>query len=384
VNDSSGHAAGDHLLQAVGRRIKHVVGENAFVARFGGDEFAIILTEDDIQPDQLINSLKELLDAFRKPFNIGNADAVVGLSIGVTNYPEHGTDIGTLMCNADIAMYAAKSDGKNRVRFFTPEMQDVVNTHHQLHTKLRRALKEGDIKPYFQPKVCAQTGKATGCEALARWRTADGQFISPGDFIPIAEQTGLILDLGEQVFRQSAIQAYKWSASGIAHTIAVNVSPHQLRHPGFVKQLQEILAETGARAEWLELEITENAMMDDIAHAIAVVDRLSALGFRIAIDDFGTGHSSLSYLKNFRINTLKIDLSFVRDITTDTQSKAIVHSIVSLGKGLNLTIVAEGVETAEQVAILAEYGCTTLQGYYFGKPMSAEQYEEWYQAQLQD
>ncbi len=381
VNDSSGHAAGDRLLQSVGRRIKCIIGDDAFVARFGGDEFAIILSEGNNEPGYLQQKLNELLIAFREPFSIGNADAVVGLSIGVTSYPEHGTDIGALMCNADIAMYAAKEDGKNRVRIFTSEMQDGVNTRHQVHTKLRKALREGEIRPYFQPKVCAITKMPVGCEALARWQTQDGEFISPADFIPIAEQTGLILELGEQVLRQSAIQAYEWFASGLLPTIAVNVSPHQLRHPDFIEQLIKILEETGAQAEWLELEITENAMMDDVEHAISVIDKLSSLGFRVAIDDFGTGYSSLSYLKTFPINTLKIDISFVRDITHDSQSNAIVRSIISLGKGLGLSIVAEGVETLEQAEILSESGCTTLQGYYFGKPMDARQYEEWFHLQ---
>ena len=377
VNDSAGHAAGDQLLKAVGNRIRRIVGNDAFVARFGGDEFAIIFEDTTSTSEQLSSTLENLLIAFREPFHLLDVEAVVGLSIGVTSYPEHATDVGTLMCNADIAMYASKTAGKSRLRIFTPEMQNGVNTRHQVETKLRRALKYGEIDLCYQPKICAKTRTTTGCEALARWRTSDGNYIPPGEFIPIAEQSGLIIPLGELVFHRAAEQACKWRAEGITSAIAVNVSPHQLRHPRFLEQLQNTLEETGAEADWFELEITEYAMMDDVDYAIKMIDKLSKIGFQIAIDDFGTGYSSLSYLKNFQIDTLKIDLSFVRDVTHDSQSNAIIRSIVSLGTGLGLNVVAEGVETEEQAAILTKAGCTELQGYFFGRPMDAQQYMEW-------
>ncbi|MCA9184002.1 MAG: EAL domain-containing protein, partial [Planctomycetales bacterium] len=217
---------------------------------------------------------------------------------------------------------------------------------------------------------------------LARWRTSSGEYIPPSDFIPVAEQTGLILPLGEVVFQLAAEQACRWFRQGIAPHIAVNVSPHQLRHPRYIEQLDDVLKQTGASADWFELEITEYAMMDDVVHAVSVIETLSARGFRVAIDDFGTGYSSLSYIKSFPIHTLKIDLSFVRDVTHDFQSNAIVRSIVSLGTGLGLTIVAEGVETAEQASVLTEAGVSILQGYYIGKPMSAQQYESWLEEQV--
>ena len=284
------------------------------------------------------------------------------------------------MCNADIAIYAAKSAGKNRVRVFTPEMQDGVTMRHQVQTKLRRALADGDIRLWYQPKVCADSRQSMGCEALVRWRTKDGKFVPPSEFIPIAEQTGLIVMLGELVFQLAAEQACEWAALGIPPCIAVNISPHQLRHPRFADQLQATLDATGAKAEWFELEITEHAMMDDVDHAISVIEELACLGFRVAIDDFGTGYSSLSYLKCFQIHTLKIDLSFVRDVTHDPPSTAIVRSIVSLGAGLGLTVVAEGVETPEQASLLAEIGCNVLQGYHIGKPMTPEDYLAWLNA----
>jgi EAL domain-containing protein (putative c-di-GMP-specific phosphodiesterase class I) len=273
-------------------------------------------------------------------------------------------------------MYSAKTMGKNRIRFFSPEMEDSVNNRHRIQTMLRQALKESTISPVYQAKVCSKTGKMVACEALARWRTEDGTFISPAEFVPIAEHTGMILQLGNLVFRKAAQQAVKWRRAGRELNIAVNISPNELRNVGFVDQLQKTLEETQAEPSWFELEITEYAMMEDVEHAMKVVHRLSDLGFRIGIDDFGTGYSSLSYLKHFHIHTLKIDRSFVSDITRKRKSEAVVHSIVSLGQGLGLSVVAEGVETAEQAALLRQIGCDEMQGYFFGKPMTAEQLEE--------
>jgi diguanylate cyclase (GGDEF)-like protein/PAS domain S-box-containing protein len=377
VNDSAGHGAGDLLLQSVGRRIQREAGKDAFVARFGGDEFAIILTGTEDHKQEQSAMLERLLVSFREPFRFAHLEAIVGLSVGVTSYPEDGVDADSLMCNADIAMYAAKSAGKNRVRQFDPAMQNSVNLRQQLHVKLRRALADGEIQLAFQPKVLAGSRQPDGCEALVRWQTADGRFIPPSEFIPIAEQTGLIIPLGEMVFQLAAEQAHAWNAAGITPSIAVNVSPHQLRHPRFLEQLVTTLTTTKANATWFELEITEYAMMDDIDYAITVIDELERLGFHVAVDDFGTGYSSLSYLKNFNIHTLKIDLSFVRDVAYDSQSRAIVQSIVSLGSGLGLTVVAEGVETVEQAESLADLGCDVLQGYLIGRPMPAAEYLKW-------
>ncbi|MEZ6115731.1 MAG: EAL domain-containing protein [Pirellulaceae bacterium] len=377
VNDSTGHSAGDQLLQAVGRRIQQAVGCNAFIARFGGDEFAVIMPHEDAQADSVQQVLDHLLTTFREPFKLDDSEAIVGISIGVTRFPDHGHDVDALMCNADIAMYSAKASGKNRVCVFTPDLQDSVTFRHQVQTNLRRAMVDNEIWLLFQPKIHATDGRPIGCEALVRWKTRDGKNIPPSDFIPVAEQTGLILPLGELVFLLAAQQACHWHAKGVLPNVAVNVSPHQLRHPRFTEQLLAILERTGAKAEWFELEITEHAMMDDVTHATTVIERLASLGFRIAIDDFGTGYSSLSYLKTFRIHTLKIDLSFIRDLTNDPHSEAIVRSIVSLGTGLGLSVVAEGVETAAQADVLRDVGCDVLQGYLIGRPMTAEDYVNW-------
>lgn len=375
INDYAGNANGDLLLLAIRDCIQNALGKQAFVSRFGGDEFAVVLV-DECASHSLV-PYERLRQSLREPFPLTEAEAQMSVSIGVARFPEHGRTFEELMTKADAAMYAAKSLGKNQVVLFSPELQTEIEARQKVRSKLRRALDDGEIELWFQPKVDAQTGVHVGCEALARWRTPNGEYIPPGQFVPIAEQTGLISPLGSKVFQLAAEQAYNWRAAAMQTNIAVNVSPHQLRRPRFVQQLKEILAETGAQAGWFELEITENAVMDDVSHAIKVMDELSELGFRIAIDDFGTGYSSLSYLKNFSIHTLKIDLSFVRDLMRDQHSDAIVRSIISLGTGLNLTLVAEGVETVEQAEFLRDAGCDILQGYLISRPVPHQKYVEW-------
>lgn len=377
TNDSLGHACGDHLLQLVGDRIRAIMGPDIFVSRFGGDEFALIIEDRHFPHAEQFSLLDDLLTAFRAPFEIDRNIVSVGLSIGVSRCPTDSRDTGTLMRNADIAMYEAKSSGKHSVREYCPEMQDNVNLRHRVQSKLRDALSDGEIELYFQPKIASDTYELVGCEALARWRTTDGSFIPPSDFVPIAERTGMIIALGDLVFEMAAENACRWEGSSVPPKIAVNVSPNQLRHHRFISDLKNTLKRTGAKAEWFELEITENAVMEDVDLAIQVIDQLVEMGFQVAIDDFGTGYSSLSYLKSFKIDTLKIDLSFTRDVTVDRQSEAIVRSIVSLGSGLNLSVVAEGVETAEQAEVLQTMGCTTLQGYFIGRPMAEDDYLAW-------
>lgn len=377
VNDTHGHAVGDELLQKVGKRLQAAFGNRATVARFGGDEFAVLLTGEASRPDRLSQSLERLFDQFRLAFQLQQTEALVGVSVGVTHFPEHATDLTALMCNADIAMYEAKCSGKNHARTFDSQMQDAVETRHQVQTKLKRALREGEIELWYQPKICARTQQPKGCEALARWRTAEGEFISPGKFIPIAEQNGLIIPLGLEVVALAAKQACDWRENGIEPDIAINISPQQLRHPRFFQQLTDVLRRHGAEPQWFELEITEHAVMSDVALATATIKDLTNAGFRVGIDDFGTGYSSLSYLKNFEIHTLKIDLSFVRDLTVDSRADAIIRSIISLGAGLDLNVVAEGVETSDQANRLKDLGCDILQGYFFGRPMPCCEFETW-------
>lgn len=378
VNDNSGHADGDRLLHAMGERIQAVLGPHAFVSRFGGDEFAAVVVDRESGPD--LEQYERLRQALREPFPLSEVEAQMTVSIGIARFPTHGTEIDILMRSADAAMYSAKSLGKNQVVQFSTELQADITARQQVRSKLRKALDDGEIELWFQPKVDARTNIPVGCEALARWRTPSGEYIPPSRFIPVAEQTGLISLVGHKVFQLAAEQAVRWRASGIDIDMALNVSPHQLRHPRFVEQLQQILEETSARPAWFELEITENAVMEDVSHAIEVMNDLARLGFRIAIDDFGTGYSSLSYLKNFNIHTLKIDLSFVRDLFCDQHSDAIIRSIISLGTGLDLTLVAEGVETEQQADFLRSAGCHILQGYLIGKPMPSQQFQLWQHA----
>lgn len=371
VNDSAGHAAGDELLCQVCDRIISVVGPDAVLARHGGDEFALIIS--DRSHDEALQLIDRLSESFRDPFQVQDTSAVVGLSVGIAQYPRHAQDTESLLQTADIAMYAAKNSGKNRVRLFDTSLQDSVHLRHRVQSKLQAALEDGEISLHFQPKFAAQSRQLVGCESLVRWQNRNGEFMPPAQFIPIAEQTGLIGPLGDLVFHLAAKQAGAWSCYQLPHRIAVNISPHQLHHPGFLSQINRTLEESGAKPEWFELEITEHAMMDDVKHAICVIDQLADQGFRIAVDDFGTGYSSFSYLKDFVIHTLKIDISFVREVATNPYSEAIVRSIVSLGDGLGLTIVAEGVETQAQADRLTELGCDVLQGYYFAHPVPADQ-----------
>ncbi|MCA9129050.1 MAG: EAL domain-containing protein [Planctomycetales bacterium] len=375
VNDSAGHSVGDELLYAVSKRIARQLPKDTLIARFGGDEFALIIDHRLCPIAQQSDVLEKLLTSFKEPFQIQGTRADIGLSIGVARFPEDGLDVDSLMRAADIAMYVAKTAGKNRVRHFSSKMQEKVDVRHRIQSRLRDALQHGELELWYQPKVNAATLETVSYEALVRWPTPSGTYISPAEFIPIAEQTGLIGALGDVVFQLAAQQACRWQKMGVKPSIAVNVSPHQVRDKGFISELVRTLERTGAKAEWFELEITEHAMMVNVEHAIEVTNRLRNMGFRIAIDDFGTGYSSLSYLKNFAIDTLKIDISFVRDVEHDVHCQAIARSIVSLGKGLGLIVVAEGVENANQAQLLAEYGCDILQGYYTGRPAPASQIE---------
>ncbi len=378
INDSLGHAIGDQLLIKVAERLTEAIGSQAFIARFGGDEFAAVFPQRRVGDESPEVAIESLIQAFRQPFTLGQNEVLIGMSIGIASYPYDGNDVDSLMSSADIAMYAAKDAGKNHARQFSSEMQERADQRHFLQSELRKVLQGGGLSLAFQPKVCAQTGIPRGCEALARWKRPDGSMIPPSDFIPIAEQSGVILELGEFVIGKTLETCRKWMDREInLFPVAVNISPSQLRSPYFVERLIDMLAEHDAQPEWLELEITENAMVEDIEQAISTINRLGDLGFRIAIDDFGTGYSSLSYLRYFQIHTLKIDRSFVSEINTDRNCAAIAHSILSLGQGLGLTVVAEGVETAEQQQFLAEAGCDILQGYHIGRPMSVENIEQW-------
>ena len=378
VNDSQGHSAGDRLLKMAADRLTQSVGGKAFVARFGGDEFAVILSDIDPACRRVATVADEILQAFREPFFPGNAEAVVGVSLGVALYPDHALDAESLLKNADLAMYAAKAAGKNSIRLFKSEMKDSAVERHKIQNDLRRALRGRDISLHFQPRICARTGRLAGSESLARWQRPDGTFVSPLQFIPIAEESGQIIALGELVLTRTAECCRIWADAGLnPFPVAVNISSQQLRHPSFVERVSQILHENNARPEWIELEISEEAIVADLHRAQQTIQGLQEIGVTSAIDDFGTGRSSLHYLQSLPIHTLKIDASFIRNLTASRNSAAIAQAIVSLGNGMGLTVAAEGIEQVEQARRLREMGCDVFQGYLFSRPMSAEAFRDW-------
>ena len=378
VNDSLGHSVGDQLLVAVTKRLRGVLSKHAFIARFGGDEFAAVFPHRRKNDGSAEAVVKRLIAAFEQPFQLGTNEATIGVSVGISHFLEHGSDADSLMANADIAMYAAKTAGKNHARVFSPALQATADQRHLIVTELRKVLNGGGIELAYQPKICATTGAPSGCEALARWRRDDGSMVSPAEFIPVAEQSGLILPLGEHIISKAIETSVDWAARQVdLLPIAVNISPKQLRSVNFVPRLMSLIEEYQADPQWIDLEITENAVVEDIDHAIETINRLCELGFRVAIDDFGTGYSSLSYLRHFRVHALKIDRSFIMDVTSDRNSAAIVSSIVSLGHGLDLSVIAEGVEDDGQQQFLTQAGCDVLQGYKFSRPIVKQEIETW-------
>jgi EAL domain-containing protein (putative c-di-GMP-specific phosphodiesterase class I) len=317
-----------------------------------------------------------MLETIAEPYRIGPNELAVTPSIGIAMYPEDGEDFDTLYRHADIAMYSAKRDGRNGYRFFTQEMQLHSIRALRLENALRHAIERNELYLHYQPQLAADGSRVIGVEALLRWQHPELGGISPAEFIPIAEKSGRIIQIGEWVLRTAVHQLKSWHDRGLPlMTMAVNLSAVQFRHSNLPDLVSSILQEAQLPPQYLELELTEGVAMDDPERAITVMDDLHARGVRILLDDFGTGYSSLNYLKKFNIYKLKIDQSFVRDITCDEDDKAIVSAIILMSRGLNFLTIAEGVETAEQVAFLRECGCNEVQGYYFSKPVPAEQIE---------
>ena len=378
VNDSLGHRIGDALLVQVAKRLSSVIREEDTVSRFGGDEF--ILMFQDINTDGAAHVARKLLESIAQSYQIEQHDLVITSSIGIAMFPADGDNFESLSKCADVAMYRAKHDGRNNYRFFTQEMQAYSARRLKLETALHHALERDQLCLHYQPQMSLANGRIIGAEALLRWQHPELGMVSPSEFIPIAEDSGLILSIGEWVLRTAVHQMKSWMDSSMAPMIiAVNLSAVQFRHPDLPELITQILDEVQLPPQYLELELTEGVSMDDPLGAIAVMDRLHDRGIRMSIDDFGTGYSSLSYLKRFRVYKLKIDQSFVRDITDDPEDKAIVSAIISLANSLGLQTIAEGVETSGQLAFLREQGCDEAQGYYFSKPLLAEQFEAFVQ-----
>ncbi len=380
INDSLGHSVGDALLVELAGRLRAALRDEDTVSRMGGDEFSFLLYGVDAQ--SAASAAQKLLDVMSAPFQIGLHSLTVTASIGIALYPVDGADMETLFKNADAAMYRVKQEGRQGYRFFTAEMQLRSARNLQLINALRRALELEQFELHYQPQVSLQDGCVSGAEVLLRWTDAELGVVHPAEFIPLAEDSGLILPIGEWVLRQAARQAKAWMVAGQAPVvIAVNLSAVQFRHADLPSLVTRILDEEGLPPEYLELELTEGVAMHDPQGAIATMNNLHQRGVRMSIDDFGTGYSSLSHLKKFKIYKLKIDQSFVRDICTDPEDRAIVGAIIHMAKSLGLQTIAEGVETVGQLAYLREQGCDEMQGYYTSRPLAPAQFAAFVQAQ---
>lgn len=380
INDTLGHASGDILLQQVTNRLVAQVREEDTVARLGGDEFLLLVAA--ITSEQVVIDLVErLLKGLAQPFQVDGHELFVTASIGVAFFPNDGANAATLIKYADIAMYQAKARGKNSYCLFTSDLGERISFLRQLESNLRQAVNNREFAVYFQPKISSFTSTLVGAEALVRWQRSDGTLVSPVDFIPLAEETGLIVPLGEQVLEQTCQVLNRLNSHGkLRLTLSVNLSPLQFMQTDLVARTLAILQQYHIAPDQIELEITETAMMTNLAKTVETLNELVAAGLSISIDDFGTGYSSLSYLKRFPIRTLKIDRSFIRDIIEDQSDAQLVETIILMAHNLGITVVAEGVETEAQLAWLKSRGCEQIQGFFFSRPLSAEAFVEYVEA----
>ena len=383
VNDEIGHPGGDALLKQVARRFTAPTRETDTVARLGGDEFAIIMT-NTTGADASSLLAKRILDGMARPFSVNGQDVMSGTSIGISIYPDDDTEVDGLIRKADLALYQAKNLGRGTFQLYDEEMHSVVRRAREIETELRGALARNELVLHYQPQLDIAGSKVTGAEALVRWRHPDRGLLAPAEFIDVAEASGLIVQIGDWVLGEACAQSRRWSAAGLpALRIAVNISARQFRSDDLVETVRRVLNDTGVEPGLIELEITESMIMHDIEQTSERLARLTDLGLEIAIDDFGTGYSSLAYLKQFPVQRLKIDKSFVAMLEAESDDAAIVEAIIRLGHSLRLKITAEGVETSQQLATLRALGCDEVQGYYFAKPMPANEFSDWLSARRQ-
>jgi diguanylate cyclase (GGDEF)-like protein/PAS domain S-box-containing protein len=380
INDSLGHAIGDQLLQAMGKSLVAAARESDIVSRLGGDEFVVVLSDLKLARNagRYAEKVRAALSA---PHFIARHELHVNVSIGISIFPDDGQDAESLVKCADTAMYQAKENGRNTYRFFKPEMNSRAVERKSVEQNLRRALERAEFVLLYQSKTNLESGTVTGVEALLRWMHPERGLLSPAQFVPIAEDCGLIVPIGQWVLREACRRARTWQDAGLPPVpVAVNVSATELRHGNFLAGVREALVETHLDPCYLELELAERALMHDVDSTAAVLRALKAIGVRLAIDDFGTGNSSLSYLRQFPFDTLKIDQSFVRYCTTDPEGSAIVSAVIGLGRSLRQTVVAEGIETREQLDFLHAHQCHEGQGYYFDRPVVAGSFAAWFDA----
>ena len=372
VNDSLGHNIGDELLKIVAERMVSCVRATDTVARLGGDEFVILLFDQPKSADIISATLQKVRAAIAEPVHIDGHDLEVTCSIGLANYPNDGTNADTLLANADAAMYRAKEIGRDNFQFYTPELNTKVHEKFLLQKELRNAISYSEFVIHYQPQVDLRTGRMFAVEALIRWAHPTKGMIPPLKFIPMAEESGLIVPIGDWVLHEACRQNKAWQDAGLPKmTICVNVSARQFKEKNWVGRVAGALRQSGLDAKYLELELTESLIMQDVGQAVATMRELQILGVQLSVDDFGTGYSSLAALKNFPVARLKIDKSFISDILNNENDRAVASAVISLGQKLNLRVIAEGVETDGQVAFLRENNCDEMQGYHFSKPVPA-------------
>ena len=375
VNDSMGHKAGDVLLMTIAARLRSALRDSDTVARLSGDEFVVIMSQHPAQ--QLGPHLvQQLMDSVAQPVLLGAKEYSVTCSIGVAVYPTAGALADSLIEHADIAMYSAKKLGRNNFQFYTPAMNDEAQERVRIESALRKALERDEFVLHYQPQVDLASGKIVGMEALLRWQHPELGMVPPMRFISVAEDTGLIVPIGAWVMRTACLQNRAWHDAGLgALRVAVNLSARQFGSPDLLDNIRAVLDDSGLDAHYLEIELTESLFMSDVTLAVELLHSMKAIGVNLSIDDFGTGYSSLSYLSRFPIDVLKIDRSFVTNITRDANDAALVASIINLAHNLKLSVIAEGVETEEQLDYLRSHGCDEMQGYYVSRPLPAHEFE---------
>ena len=377
INDSLGHLVGDRLLQSVALRLGECVRTTDTVSRLGGDEFVILLSEVAHEQDAA-HCADKLLQAFRMPFVLDDHELHVTASIGIAVHPGDGTAVDTLLQNADSAMYEAKKHGRNNYQFYRADLNSTAGERQALENGLRHAIARHELELYYQPIMSLSTGALDGVEALVRWQHPTLGLVLPDQFISIAEESGLIVAIGQWVLREACRQATAWRDAGLPRLrLAVNISAVELRSKEYVAGVAGMLAQTGFDPRCLELELTETFLMQDSRSTAVVLGAIKALGVQLALDDFGTGYSSLSYVRRFPIDTLKVDRSFVRDLTMDAGDASVVSAVINMGKSLHMRVVAEGVEALDQLVFLKEHGCSEAQGYYFSRPLKARDFALW-------